>query len=316
MKILYINLTCIELYEDINLDIKSEGKKLLIKHSKLYKKLEFIPNEREIEFREEFIDGKWFGKPRFIRPKYQWDELLFTELRNYLQEIWIFFEKYNYWLDETILPLIEANSRRTSSKSIIFLLENDVWNTSEVYGRYLIEKGTKKTVISYYRFDTTINKNTLDINDENQIKKWVCNDAKEQIKLQFFSLWSRLENEIKVCIAEEYSKKPRIYLTDENLKKQYEMVKNDLKSLPEASLLCLGRFCELWLLILLNQKHKKYQENLIDQAHKEHKINMNQVRLLYKIKRNYNHLKHKLYYQIDIGLINELVSQFSELFFK
>jgi len=114
------------------MDIKSEGEKLLLKHSELYEKLISIPNEREIEFREEFDNGKWFGKPRYIKPKFQWDERLFTELQNHLQEIWNFFEKYNHWLDETILPLIETDSRRSSNKSIIFLLENDIWNTSEV----------------------------------------------------------------------------------------------------------------------------------------------------------------------------------------
>jgi len=177
-------------------------------------------------------------------------------------------------------------------------------------------RSVNKTVVSYYRFNIKINQTTLDINEDKHIKKWVCDDAKKQIIVQLSSLWNKLENEITVCIAEDYSKKPRIYLTDEHLKKQYEIVKKDLKQFPEASLLCLGRICELWILILLNKKHKFYQENLIDQAHKENRNNKNQVRLLYKIKNNYDHLKHKLYYQIDIGLINELVTQFSELFFN
>jgi len=117
------------------MDIKSEGGKLLSIHSKLYSTLIKIPDKREIEFREEFEDGKWFGKPRFKKPKYQWDQLLFKELRNHLQDVWNFFDKYNYWLDETILPLIDSKSRRVSPKSIIFLLENDIWNTTDVYGK-------------------------------------------------------------------------------------------------------------------------------------------------------------------------------------
>jgi len=298
------------------MDIKSEGKKLLSTHAELYNNLSNIPSEREIEFHNEFEGERWFGKPRYKQPKFQWDEQLFIELRDHLQEIWNFFERYNYWLDETVLPLIESGSRRTSKKSIIFLLENDVWNTTEVYGKYLIEKGVEKTIISYYRFATKIKETSIDIVEDKHIGEWICNDAITQIKKQFKSLWSRLETEINVCIKEEYTKKPRVYLTNEYLKEQYKIIKYNLKDWPEASLLCLGRICELWLLSLLKKKHKNYHESLINHAKKEGLIDKNQVILLFKVKSNYDYLKHKLYYQIDAGLVNELINQFSKFFVR
>jgi len=298
------------------MDIKSEGKKVLSKHSELYNKLIKIPDERKVEFREEFEGKKWFGKPRYIQPKYQWDAQLFTELRNHLQEIWNFFERSNYWLDETVLPLIESGSRRTSKKSIIFLLENDVWNTTEVYGKYLIEEDVEETSISYYRFGNKIKVICIKTIDNKQIKEWVCDDAKRQIKDQFAFLWSKLETEIKVCINETYSKKPKRYLSNEDLKKQCEIIKKNSKDWPEASLLSLGRVCELWLLILLKKKHKNYHESLISHAKNASFIDKNQALLLFKIKNNYDYLKHKLYYQIDAGLVNDLINQFSSFFLK
>lgn len=42
-------------------------------------------------------------------------------------------------------------------------------------------------------------------------------------------------------------------------------------------------------------------------------IDKNQGRLLFKIKHNYNYLKHKTYYQIDKDFIVELVTQFSNM---
>jgi len=295
------------------MDIKSEGKKLLSTHSELHKKLIEIPDKRKIVFREELKDGKKFGKPRFKKPKYEWDKELLIELRNHLQGIWNFFEKYNYWLDETFLPLLAYNLRRISKKSVIFLLEKDIWNTDEVYGKYLIEKDQNSTFISYYRFDTKINKIELSTVDEPKIKEWICNDAIKQIKQQFSFLWSKLETEIQVCIEEEYTKKPKIFFTTKYLKEQLDLTKLTSKNWPEASLLSLGRICELWLLLALDKKYKEYYEDLIKKAEKRGIINKNQGKLLYKIKRNYDYLKHKANYQVDKGFIIELINQFSNI---
>jgi len=295
------------------MDIKSEGVKLLSTHIKLYSGLIKIPDKRQIEFREEFTDGKWFGKPRFRRPKYKWEKEQFKNIRNHLQDIWNFFEKYNYWFDETVLPLIESNSRRVSQKSIIFLLENDIWNTTEVYGKYLIERVQDTIFISYYRFNTKINKNEIETFDKQYIKEWICKDAIKQIKEHFTFLWSKLETEIRVCMEENYSKKPKITLTTEYLKTQFDLTIRISKDWPEASLLSLGRICELWLLFSLGKKHKGYYEDLIKKAEMRSIINENQGKLLYKIKHHYNYLKHKTYYQVEKDLLDELINQFSDM---
>lgn len=295
------------------MDIKTKGENLLLTHSKLYTKLKEIPSKREIEFLEEFEEDKWFGKPRFKKPKNRWDKDLLKDLRNHLQEIWDFFEKYNYWVDETILPLIDSRTRRISKKSIIFLLENDLWNTDEVYGKYLIEKGQDTTSISYYRFENKYNQFLLKSVNDVKIKEWICRDGIQQIKNHFAYLWFKLETEIQVCIEEVYSKKPKIDLTTNYLKNQLEETISICEIWPEASLLSLGRICEIWLLISLNLKHKSYYEDLIAKAEKAGIINKNQGRLLSKIKRNYNYLKHKTYYQIDKNFIVELVTQFSNM---
>ena len=295
------------------MDIKLEGEKLLVTHFNLYKRLKEIPNKREIEFREEIKDGKRFGKPRFKKSEYEWDKDLLKELRDHLQDLWNFFEKYNYWLDETIFPLLAYNSRRISKKSVIFLLEKDIWNTDEVYGKYLIERDKNNTFISYYRFETKINEIKLTTVGEIKIKEWICNDAIKQIKEQFNFLWSKLETEIQICIEEKYHKELKLYITNEYLKEQFELTKKNSNDWPEASLLSLGRICELWLILLLGKKHKEYYEDLIKQAEIMSIITKKQGKLLYKIKKNYDYLKHKTYYKIDKDFVVELINQFSNM---
>lgn len=295
------------------MDVKLDGENLLKVHSNLYSSLIEIPDKREIEFREEFDDGKWFGKPRFKKSQYEWEEQLFKDLRDHLEEIWNFFKKYNYWFDDTILVLIESDTRRTSKKSIIFLLENDIWNTSEVYGKYLIERGVVQTAVSYYRFDTRINPRVLDSVDDTEIKKWICKDAITQVKNQLSFFWLKLETEIKVCMEEEHVKKPRVYLTSDYLKKQLDLTMELSKEWPEASLLCLGRICELWVLKLLGRKHKPPREDIILKSIMSKIINQHQGQLLYKIKRHYNNLKHKTYYHTDSNFVGQLIEQLSNL---
>ncbi len=295
------------------MDIKSEGEKLLSTHSKLYSRLIMIPDKREIEFREEFEDGKWFGKPRFKKPKFKWDKHLLKDLRNHIQDMWNFFEYYNYWLDNTILVLIDSKTRRSSKKSIIFLLENNIWNTTEVYGKYLIEKEEDSIFVSYYRFDTKINENEINTVNDTEIKDWILVDAIKQIKQQFTFLWSKLETEIRICMEEEYTKKPKVSLTTDYLIKQLDLTITLSKDWPEASLLSLGRICELWLLLALRKEHKDYHEDLIRKAEMRGIISKHQGKLLHKIKRNYDYLKHKTYYRSERNFVGELIEQFTNL---
>ena len=153
------------------MDIKSEGDALLENHKKLYKQLIEIPEKREMTYVEEIKQGVKVGKPRFKNPKYQWPKNLLVDLRNHLQNIWIFFEKYSYWFDDTLIHLLDTNERRVSKKSIIFLLEEDIWSTDEVYGKYLIEESQDGVSISYSRRDRKIKQITLKTKEESEIEE-------------------------------------------------------------------------------------------------------------------------------------------------
>ena len=159
-----------------------KGELLLQKHKSLKKTLLTIPDSREMIFDEEKDGNTWFGKPRFIPPHYNFDVSVLTEIKNHLQAIWDFFYEYYYWIDKTIYPLLGRDHLRADKGSIIFLLENDVWATREVYGKYLIEVGEIQTEICYYRFDNKYNKQTLDTIKTEKIKEYVIKDARSQIK--------------------------------------------------------------------------------------------------------------------------------------
>ena len=78
------------------MNIKSEGKTLLNDHKKLYEQLIEIPEKREMIFIEEMEGGVKVGKPRFKNPKYQWSTRLLVDVRDHLQNIWNFFDRYSY----------------------------------------------------------------------------------------------------------------------------------------------------------------------------------------------------------------------------
>lgn len=143
------------------MDIKSEGQALLENHKKLYEQLIEIPEKREMIYIEEIEESVKVGKPRFKKPLYQWSKSLLVEVRDHLQDIRNFFDNYSYWFDDTLIPLLDTNERRVSKKSIIFLLEEDVWCTDEVYGKYLIEESQDGIIISYSRRKRKINQITL-----------------------------------------------------------------------------------------------------------------------------------------------------------
>ncbi len=152
------------------MDIKSEGNSLLDNHKKLYDQLIEIPDKRDMMYLEEMEEGVKVGKPRFNNPKYQWTTSLLVRVRDHLQNIRNFFDKYSYWFDDTLIPLLNTDERRISKKSIIFLLEEDVWCTDEVYGKYLIEENQDCATISYSRRDRKIKKINMNTKDETEIK--------------------------------------------------------------------------------------------------------------------------------------------------
>ena len=296
------------------MDIKLEGDTLLENHKKLYKQLIEIPEKREMTYVEEIKEGVKVGKPRFKYPKFQWTKNLLVDLRNHLQNIWNFFDKYSYWFDDTLIPLLNTDERRMSKKSIIFLLEEDVWSTDEVYGKYIIEESQDDVSISYSRRDRKIKQITLKTKEESEIKKKICKDAISQIQNQFEFLWNKLETEIRACIDEIFHKPPKFILKPNYLQDQLEKTKIVSEQWAEAGLLNLGRIVEHWLLNKLGMKNAPLFFDLIREAEIAGLIDKNEVKLIRNIRINYNDLKHKTYYKIDIEDIKLMVKNFSNLF--
>ena len=295
------------------MDIKSEGKTLLDNHKKLYEQLIEIPEKREMMFIEEMEGGVKVGKPRFKNPKYQWSPSLFVDVRDHLQNIWNFFDRYSYWFDDTLIPLLNTDERRMSKKSIIFLLEEDVWCTDEVYGKYLIEESQDGIIISYSRRERKMKQITLKSKDDSVIKDWICKDAINQIKNQTEFLWRKLETEIQVCINEIFNKQPKLTLNSNYLIDQLEKTITISEQWAEAGLLTLGRITELWLLTSLGKKNASRYVDIIREAEIAGILDKHGSKLFRKIRTNYNNLKHKTYYKIEVEDIKTLVESFSTL---
>lgn len=293
--------------------IMKRGNQLLKNHAQIYEQLIKIPEQRQITFHEEFKGEMGFGKPRFVDPSYKWDKELLISLRKYFDQLWDFFYDYNYYLDDSIMHLISNKLRSKSKKSIIFLLENDIWCTDEVYGKYLIEKDNESITINYYRFDTKIKEFKIPTLNKNELKEWIIRDAREQIKNQFTALWNKLEGEIYACMEQKYLTEPKIYLSDQYLQQQINQTKATAEEWPEAAILSLGRIVEILLLKQLRRKRKHYKEDLIETAHLAGKIQTHQKKVLLKIRTEYNLLKHNPFYKGDSFNSNELVQQFLDV---
>lgn len=296
------------------MNIQERGNKILQNHEELFKKLIQIPLKREIGYREDNEDGHIISKPRFKQREYEWPPELLKELHNHLQDIFIFFEKYYFWYDDTLIPLINKRFRRTSKKSIIFLLEKDLYATDEIYGDYLIEQGEDKTRVFYYRRGKKIRQFEINSIDSKFISEWVCNNAIEQIQEQLKFLWNGLKTEIKVCMEEKYHRKPEIKLSLEYLKDQTQKVINILDDWPEAALLSIGRIIEIWLKHELEYRTLEKYDDIIRLAEVDGIITKHNRKLLIKIRKNYNNLKHNLYYKLDKVFVSTLITDFIRIF--
>ncbi len=295
-------------------DILTEGNRLIKTHRNLYKTLVQIPETREVTFRIDMEEDLNLGMPRFKNKCYLWPRDLLKDLRDHLEEIWYFFDTYSHWIDNSLMALISYLKRSKSKKSVIFLLERDVWETSEVYGAYLIEKREDQTIISYFRFDKKIKSFVINTINDKEIEEWIRKDAVKQIIEQFDYLWNKIETEIKICIEEKYHKEPKLLISSSYLIEQLKKTKEIVENWPEAALLNLGRICELWLLLMLNKESSGFNEDSLKLAERNNKIDKDEFKFLKKIRRNYNDLKHKRYYKVDKSLIFGFINDFSKFF--
>ncbi len=285
-------------------------KKLIQIHNSFKERLQLIPKARGISYREEVIESRLIGKPRFDPPKYEWSSQEFVSLRDHLQNIWDYFDSRSFWFDDELKQLLLYDSRRLSKKSVVFLLERNVWETDEVYGDYLIETDENATKISYFRFGQRFKTFSFPMMDEAARKEWILLDAVRQIQFQFFFLWDRLEMELLTCREESHNKPIAIVLTNDLLYQQYQTSLKLLSVSKEAALLMLGRLEELWILKALNLKKIDKSEKLLNLAQRNNVITNDTRKLFRKIRRNYNLLKHSTEYNVDSCDVESLIKQF------
>ncbi len=171
-------------------------------------------------------------------------------------------------------------------------------------------------IISYFRRDRKLGSKELNTIDDNDIEQWICIDAIRQIKDQFDFLWNVLNNEVQTVAEEDFQKTPKISLSIDYLKQQFEKVKESVDNWPESALLNLGRVIEIWLLIELNCSNSRGFWFLIRQAYVQGLIDKSQASLLENIRREYNKLKHHHQYTIDKILISTHVNDFEEVFYS
>jgi hypothetical protein len=297
---------------EMKMNTKQEGEELLGVHAVLGGQLLRVPYDREITYREEIKDGVRIGKPRFACPKYQWPVELLKQTHDHLQNIWRFFEIHSHWFDESIRPLIARKERRVSKRSILFLLENDIWSTDEIFGDYLIEEG-EEFAISYYRREQKVRQFRLPKMDNSELEAWICRDAIEQIRAQFQFLWEKLKREVAVCMEEKYLKPTKRTVTENYLHQQLDKTIEIVMDWPEAALLSLGRLIEQWLLIALGKTARPYQSDIIRDAELEGVISRGEMRVLSKIWTHYNNIKHKTHYTADAKEIGAFVEAFSTI---
>lgn len=293
-------------------EILDKGKFLLKQHRNLYSELTQIPKSREISFRIDMINGLKIGKPRFKNRYYLWPNELLTNLRDHLEDVWIFFNTYSHWIDETIMPIISYKNRRESKHSVFFLFETDVWETKEIFGDYLIEELDQKTIISYHRFNRKFKTFEISTIDSKEIEEWIKNDVLSQIVCQFEYLWSKIETEIKTCMREKYHKEPLLLLNSDYLLEQFNKTQSIVQDWPEAALLSLGRIIEMWLLNQLNRENNIFGNDLLKEAEINGIIDINEFKFFSKVRKEYNDLKHKRFFKANREAIYNFLSEFQK----
>jgi len=165
----------------------------------LKNQLQEIPKNRKLVCTNEWIKSNpltYIYRPRF-RPK---EKPIPQEVKKkYLQiidDINFNLKKYspdNFTNIQDIIDFAPENK-----KSIVFLLEKDVYPTDEVYGDYLVEKHNDHYELYYHRWDEK-KKKLPDQNLTIDLEYFINNDAINQIQNRFDQLWEILKNEVERC---------------------------------------------------------------------------------------------------------------------
>jgi len=175
----------------------------------LRESLRKIPTQRNITCSSEEKQKSpltWIYRPRFKPKSKLIPQKLKLDFIQLVDNINLHLKKYSPDNLANVVDILDVSGN--NKKSIIFLLENNVYNTDEVYGDYLVEEFQDHYEIYYYRWEEK-KQQLPNQNRSVDLEKFIVNDAVIQIQYQFDQLWKILENEIERCRAYYQSHKKK-----------------------------------------------------------------------------------------------------------
>ncbi len=292
--------------------------KLLKEHKYLEENLKDIPFQRKMTCQLIEKDGKIIGKPRFQPPVFKWDQQTYSRFVSYLRDARKFLDQRHYWYDNTIKDSLKADRGRDSKKSVIFLLERDVWCTDEVYGDYLIEYEEEYTIISYFRRNERRRTFRVKLRDTKELQEWLMDDARRQISRQFQFLWDAIRLDLETCEELEPQKTNTKEFITQELYNQFLSAKEEFDKNPILGFLGIGRIAELWV----RERLPREQRDSRNRSPRREALNLgliskDQYKLLNEIATNYNQLKHRLDFNPELPRnkkkLKRLILNFSKI---
>lgn len=278
-----------------------------------------IPSQRKINCRIEQFQGedsKFIYKPRFYPQIKLIDTSIKLDFIKLLEDINNYLKEYSPDNFKNIKQIFKGDLYY--KKSIIFLLENDVWATDEIYGDYLVEVFEYHYEIFYYRWNRKINQ----LDDQDiliQIDEFIMSDAIYQIQTQFDKLWELLEIEIEKSLKNFESLKDRYAGFKKNITLE-DMLGEGKKSLninQFLSIFYLGYVLEHSIRLKLNKMKEKVGLRWLIYLCKRNSIFIkSEAKICNKIKEIYNKTKHEVDYRVQPEILKQLYEEFNPIFLK
>jgi len=166
---------------------------------RLKNQLRKIPEQRELICPIKEINKEpliYIYKLRFKPKEKPIPQKLKKKFNQVIDDTNFYLKKYSPENFANLSDIIDITSN--NKKSILFLLEKDVYQTDEVYGEYLVEKHTDHYEIYYHRWKEK-KKKLQDQEFTTDLKRFINQDAILQIQTRLDQLWDTLEYEIERC---------------------------------------------------------------------------------------------------------------------
>lgn len=278
-----------------------------------------IPLERKIVCRVELYqdeETKFIYKPRFVPKERSIDKSINLEFSKLLLDINNYLKEYSPDKFKNLEEIFSGDLY--NKKSIIFLLEKDVWATDEVYGDYFVEKYENHYEISYFRWKRKVSK--LENHDISiDIKNFITSDAISQVQAQFDTLWEKIVIEVEKSLKNYESLKSRYgeFKKNISLDLMLDEGKKALHINQFLSIYYLGYVLEHSIKVKLN-KMRDFNGlgKLIFLCKKNKLITKSEAKVCDKIKDTYNNTKHKFQFMTDIEKLKHLYDKFEPIYLK